>query len=319
MSEHIVVLDGFALNPGDLSWDAFRKLGEVEVHARTPSVQVVLRAEKATAVLTNKTPLREADLDQLPDLRYIGVLATGYDVVDAKAARERNIAVTNVPTYGTESVAQFAFALILELCHRVQRHSEDATGSGWAHNPDWSYHVSPLVELAGKTLGVIGFGRIGRQTAAIGRAFGMKIIAHDVSVNGAVDDTEMVDLDSLLRRADVVSLHCPLTAENRGMINVARLSLMKQSALLINTARGPLVAEQDLADALNSGNLGGAGLDVLPVEPPRSGSPLFGAKNCIVTPHIAWATREARGRLMNIAAENLRLFLRGAPQNVVNP
>jgi glycerate dehydrogenase len=318
MSQRIVVLDGYALNPGDLTWDAFRELGEVEVHDRTPADQVVSRGVKATAVLTNKTPLRSADLEQLSDLRYIGVLATGYDVVDVKAARERGVAVTNVPTYGTDSVAQFAFALILELCHRVQRHADDAASGGWAGNPDWSYHVSPLVELAGKTLGLVGFGRIGRQTAAIGRAFGMTTIAHDVAATGRVEDTEMVDLDELLRRSDAVSLHCPLTADNRGMINSARISLMKTSALLINTARGPLVVEQDLADALNAGKLGGAGLDVLPVEPPRNGSPLFGAKNCIVTPHIAWATREARARLMDIAVENLRAFLNGQPRNVVN-
>ena len=318
MSQRIVVLDGFALNPGDLTWDAFRELGQFDVHDRTPADQVVPRAGTATAVLTNKTPLRAADLDQLPDLRYIGVLATGYDVVDVKAARERDVAVTNIPTYGTDSVAQFAFALILELCHRVQRHADDAAGGGWGKNPDWSYYLSPLVELAGKTLGIVGFGRIGRQTAAIGRAFGMKTIAHDVAVSGTKEDTEIVDLDELLRQADIVSLHCPMTPDNRGMINSARLALMKPSALLINTARGPLVVEQELADALNAGKLGGAGLDVLPVEPPRTGSPLFGAKNCIVTPHIAWATREARARLMKIAAENLRLFLGGTPRNIVN-
>ena len=318
MSERIVVLDGYALNPGDLTWDAFGALGEVEVHDRTPAAEVVSRAGKATAVLTNKTPLRAADLEQLSGLRYIGVLATGYDVVDVKAARERGIAVTNVPTYGTDSVAQFAFALILELCHRVQRHSDDAAANGWANNPDWSYHVSPLVELAARTLGLVGFGRIGRQTAAIGRAFGMKTIAHDVALSGVVEDTEMTGLDDLLGRADVVSLHCPLTPDNRGMINSARIALMKPSALLINTARGPLVSEQDLADALNAGKIGGAGLDVLPSEPPRNGSPMFGAKNCIVTPHIAWATKEARARLMDVAAENLRLFLAGRPRNIVN-
>jgi glycerate dehydrogenase len=316
MKQRIVVLDGYALNPGDLTWDAFGELGDFEVFDRTPADRIVARSHGATALLTNKTPLRGDTLAQLPDLRYIGVLATGYDVVDAAAAREKGIAVTNIPTYGTDSVAQFAFALILELCHRVQRHADDVVSGGWSKSPDWSYHVSPLVELAGKTLGVVGYGRIGRQTAAIGRALGMNVIAHDpIAPAGA----EMVGLEELLRQADVVSLHCPLTADNRGLINSERLRIMKPSALLINTARGPLVVEQDLADALNSGRLGGAGLDVLPVEPPKNGSPLLGAKNCIVTPHIAWATREARGRLMQTAVENLRAFLAGKPQHVVNP
>ena len=316
MKQRIVVLDGFALNPGDLSWDAFGELGAFEVFDRTPADQVVSRSQGATALLLNKTPLRADTLGQLPDLRYVGVLATGYDVVDAAVAREKGIAVTNIPTYGTDSVAQFAFALILELCHRVQRHSDDVASGGWGKSPDWSYHISPLIELAGKTLGVIGYGRIGRQTAAIGRAFGMNILAHDPI---APSGPEMVGLEELLRQSDVVSLHCPLTADNRGLINAERLRLMKPSAVLINTARGPLVVEQDLADALNSGKLGGAGLDVLPAEPPKNGSPLMGAKNCIVTPHIAWATREARARLMQTAVDNLRAFLNGKPQNVVNP
>jgi glycerate dehydrogenase len=315
MKHRIVVLDGYALNPGDLTWDAFGELGGFEIFDRTPADQIVARSKGATALLVNKTPLRADTLAQLPELRYIGVLATGYDIVDTAAARDKGIAVTNIPTYGTDSVAQFAFALILELSHRVQRHADDVASGGWAKSPDWSYHVSPLVELAGKTLGVIGYGRIGRQTAAIGRAFGMNILAHDPI---APAGPEMVGLEELLRQSDVISLHCPLTAENRGLINSDRLRLMKPSALLINTARGPLVVEQDLADALNAGRLGGAGLDVLPVEPPKNGSPLPGAKNCIVTPHIAWATREARARLMQTAVENLRAFSAGAPQNVVN-
>jgi glycerate dehydrogenase len=315
MTQRIVVLDGYTLNPGDLQWDAFRELGEVEVFDRTSSDRIVPRSQSATALLTNKTPLRADALAQLPDLRYIGVLATGYDVVDAAAAREKGIAVTNIPTYGTDSVAQFAFALLLELCHRVQRHATDVANGGWAKSPDWSYHLSPLLELAGKTLGVIGYGRIGRQTAAIGRAFGMNIVAHDPI---APAGPELIGLDDLLRQSDVVSLHCPLTADNRGLINAERLRLMKPTAFLINTARGPLIVEQDLADALNGGKLAGAGLDVLPVEPPKERSPLIGVKNCIVTPHIAWATKEARTRLMQTAAENLRAFIAGKPQNVVN-
>ena len=318
MAQRIVVLDGYALNPGDLSWDELRKLGELEVHDRTSAGEIVTRCQGATALLTNKTPLRADTLNQLPALRYIGVLATGYDVVDTAAAREKGIAVTNIPTYGTDSVAQFAFALLLELCHRVQRHADHAARDGWAKSPDWSYHLSPLVELAGKTLGVVGFGRIGQQTAAIGRAFGMNVIAHDPIVRQSPDGAELVELEDLLRRADVVSLHCPLTADNRGLMNSERLRLMKPSAFLINTARGPLIVEQDLADALNAGSLSGAALDVLPVEPPLNGSPLMQAKNCIVTPHIAWATKEARARLMGSAVENLRAFIAGKPQNVVN-
>jgi glycerate dehydrogenase len=318
MAQRIVVLDGYALNPGDLSWDELRKLGEVEVHDRTPAGEILARSQNATALLTNKTPLRADTLNQLSALRYIGVLATGYDVVDTAAAREKGIAVTNIPTYGTDSVAQFAFALLLELCHRVQRHADHAAREGWAKSPDWSYHLSPLVELAGKTLGLVGLGRIGQQTAAVGRAFGMRVIAHDPMVTQSPDDTELVGLEDLLRRADVISLHCPLTADNRGLMNAERLRLMKPSAFLINTARGPLIVEQDLANALNAGSLAGAALDVLPVEPPVNGSPLMQAKNCIVTPHIAWATKEARARLMNTAVENLRAFIAGKPQNVVN-
>jgi len=318
MAQRIVVLDGYALNPGDLAWDDLKKLGELEVHDRTPGGEIVSRSKGATALLTNKTPLRADTLAQLSALRYIGVLATGYDVVDTAAAREKGIAVTNIPTYGTDSVAQFAFALLLELCHRVQRHADHAARDGWAASPDWSYHLSPLVELAGKTLGVVGFGRIGQQTAAIGRAFGMRVIAHDPIVTKSPDGTELVALEDLLRRADVVSLHCPLTADNRGLMNSARLSLLKPSAFLINTARGPLVVEQDLAEALNSGRLAGAAVDVLPVEPPVKGSPLMQATNCIVTPHMAWATKEARARLMDTVVENLRAFLAGKPQNVVN-
>jgi glycerate dehydrogenase len=318
MAQRIVVLDGYALNPGDLSWDELRKLGELEVHDRTPAGEILSRSQSATALLTNKTPLRADTLNQLPTLRYIGVLATGYDIVDTAAAKGKGIAVTNIPTYGTDSVAQFSFALLLELCHRVQRHADHAAGDGWAKSPDWSYHLSPLVELAGKVLGVVGFGRIGQQTAAIGRAFGMRVIAHDPIVMQSPDGTELVGLEDLLRRADVVSLHCPLTADNRGLMNSERLRLMKPSAFLINTARGPLIVEQDLADALTAGTLAGAALDVLPVEPPVNGSPLMQAKNCIVTPHIAWATKEARSRLMDTAVENVRAFIAGKPQNVVN-
>lgn len=308
----IVVTDGYALNPGDLSWSAVEALGELTVHERTPREAIVERARGAAAVLTNKVPFRAETLAQLPELRYIGVLATGYDIVDVKAARERGIVVSNIPTYGTASVAQFAFALILELCHHVGRHAEDTRAGNWTRNPDWSYALTPLIELAGKTLGVVGFGRIGQQVAAIGEALGMRILAHDPMA------AESVDLDRVLAEADVLTLHCPLTPDNRGMIGAEALRRMKRSAFLINTARGPLVVDGELAAALNEGVIAGAALDVLSTEPPAADNPLLTAKNCIVTPHIAWSTREARARLMQIAAENLRAFSEARPQNVVS-
>ena len=317
MPSKIVVLDGYTLQPGDLSWDGLRALGEVEVHDRTPPDQILPRAQGAAILLTNKTPLRAETLAQLPDLKFIAVLATGYDIVDIKAARARGIPVSNIPTYGTNSVAQFAFALILELCHRVQRHADDVSAGGWTKQNEWSYHLTPLVELAGKTLGLIGYGRIGRQTGVIARAFGMNVIAADPMLKHE-EGVESASLEDVLRRADVVSLHCPLTPETRGLMNSERLAQMKRTAFLINTARGPLVDEQALADALNTGVIAGAGIDVIPVEPPQLPSPLFSAQNCIVTPHIAWATKEARTRLMNTAVENVEAFLAGSPQNVVN-
>jgi glycerate dehydrogenase len=318
MSRSIVVVDGYALNPGDLTWSAIEALGELTVHDRTPADQIASRSARAEAVLTNKVPYRREILAELKKLRYIGVLATGYDIVDVAAAREHGIAVTNIPTYGTNSVAQFAFALLLELCHRVQNHADDVRSGGWSRNPDWSYHLSPLVELAGKTIGVVGYGRIGRQVGAIARALGMQVVAFDPAVQDSVQDAEMVSFDDLLARADVISLHSPLTPENRGLINRDTLVRMKPTAILINTARGPLVVDRDLAEALNAGKLGGAALDVLSTEPPPADHPLLSARNCLVTPHIAWATREARARLMQIAAENLVAFFAGKPQNVVS-
>jgi glycerate dehydrogenase len=308
----IVVLDGYALNPGDLSWDDLRSLGSAEVHDRTPEREVTARARGSQVILTNKTPVRAAAMAQLPELRYIGVLATGYDVVDAKQARERGVVVTNVPTYGTNSVAQFTFALLLELCHRVQRHVDDVRAGGWSRNPDWSYHLAPLVELAGKTMGIVGYGRIGRQVGAIAEAFGMQVLAHDPM------QPESAPLERVLREADVVSLHCPLTADNRGLINAERIATMKPTGVLINTARGPLVVEEDLAAALNEGKLAAAALDVVSREPVDAANPLLTARNCLLTPHIAWATREARARLMGVAVENVRSFLEGKPVNVVN-
>lgn len=315
----IVVLDGYCLNPGDLAWDALRKLGDVEVHDRTRIDEVVDRALGAQIVFTNKTPLPGYILDQLPDLRYVGVLATGYNIVDVEHATSRGVVVTNIPTYGTASVSQFVFALLLELCHNVRVHADAVRAGEWSHNTDWCFWKSPLVELAGKTMGIVGFGRIGRRTARIADAMGMTVLAHDTYQGNPPDypGFRWAGLDDLLRESDVVSLHSPLFPETRGMINARTLALMKPTAFLINTSRGPLIVDRDLADALNRGVIAGAGLDVLSVEPPASDNPLLTARNCLVTPHIAWATREARSRLMDLAISNVTAFLAGTPQNVV--
>jgi glycerate dehydrogenase len=317
----IVVLDGYTLNPGDLSWDGLQKIATLEVHDRTEPAKIVERARGADAVLTNKTPLSAETLAQLPDLKYIGVLATGYNVVDVKAAKERGIPVCNIPTYGTASVAQHAFALILELTVNAKLHSDAARAGEWSSNKDWCFWKTPLSELEGKTLGIVGFGRIGRRVAEVGNAFGMKILAQDsVQTNPPpYEGFRFASLEELLKNSDVVSLHCPLFPETQGLMNKERLKLMKPSGLLINTSRGPLIVDQDLADALNSGVIAGAGVDVLSVEPPAANNPLLTAKNCLVTPHIAWAAKEARARLMNLAVDNLQAFLNGKPQNVVNP
>jgi glycerate dehydrogenase len=306
----IVVLDGYCLNPGDLSWEPLERQGAVTVYDRTPAEVILERAGQAEVILTNKTPLTRETLAALPHLRYVGVLATGYNVVDTVAARERGILVTNVPAYGTDSVAQLTIALLLELCHHVGAHSGAVRSGAWTTSADWSFWRTPQVELAGKTFGCVGFGRIGAQTARIAEALGMRVVVHSRS--------QGVALEVLLAESDVVSLHCPLFPETRGMIGASQLQRMKPSAFLLNTSRGPLVVEQALADALNAGTIAGAGVDVLSVEPPAEGSPLFTAKNCIVTPHIAWATREARGRLMEIAAGNVAAFAVGAAKNVVN-
>lgn len=315
----LCVLDGYCLNPGDLSWDELRAVCEVEVHERTPPELVVPRSEGSALLFTNKTPVRCEAMEQLPELRYIGVLATGYNIVDVEAARERGICVTNIPTYGTMSVAQHAIALLLELCVHAGEHSRHARGGGWAASADWCYWNDPLVELAGKTIGIVGFGRIGRATARIADALGMRVLAHDTNQDNPPDypGFAWATLDELLAQADFVSLHCPLTSENLHMIDAPRLSGMKPGAFLINTSRGPLIKDGDLADALNAGQIAGAALDVLSVEPPAGDNPLFTARNCIITPHIAWATREARARLMRIAVDNVRAFLAGEPQNRV--
>lgn len=315
----IVVLDGFTLNPGDLSWDGLRALGACEIYDRTPAAQVAARAKDAEIVLTNKTVLDRPTLDQLPKLKYIGVLATGYNVVDVAAAKERGIPVTNIPIYGTASVAQMVFAHLLNLTQHTAHHAQTVRDGRWTKSADFCYWDFPLIELHGLTIGIVGYGRIGQETARIARAFGMQVLAHDTFVKAADHpNAEFVSLEDLFRRSDVVSLHCPLTADNKGLVNAQRLGLMKKTAFLINTSRGPLVDEPALAEALNSGKIAGAGLDVLAVEPPRAENPLLTAKNCFVTPHIAWATGAARARLMDTAVDNVRAFLAGKRQNVVN-
>jgi glycerate dehydrogenase len=312
----ITILDGHTTNPGDLSWEPLHALGDCAVHDRSAAAEIVARAAGADVVLTNKTPLTRETIAALPQLKCIGVLATGYNVVDVAAARARSIPVCNVPEYGTPNVAQATFAILLELTNRVGRHAELVRAGRWSSCPDFCFWEGELVELAGLTLGVVGYGRIGRAVATIGRAFGMRILAW--RRNGG-DDPECVGLDRLLRESDVVSLHCPLTAEMERLVNAATLATMKPTAFLVNTARGGLVDEAALAAALDAGRLAGAGLDVLAVEPPAISNPLLAARNCIITPHVAWATREARRRLIEITADNVRAFVAGTPRNVVKP
>jgi len=316
----IVVLDGYTLNPGDLSWDGLKQIGDVTIYDRTPVDIIVERAAGAEIVFTNKTPLNKEVINQLPTLKYIGVLATGYNVVDTEAAKENGVIVTNIPGYGTDSVAQMVFALLLELCHHVQFHSEMVRQGKWSQSVDFCYWDYPLVELAGKTMGIIGFGNIGRKVADIATAFGMKIIGYDTFKTDQSHRNNFIwaDVNQLLEESDVISLHCPLFPETKGLINKERLQLMKSTAFLLNTSRGPVIVDSDLAEALNNGTIAGAGIDVLSVEPPSKDNPLFSAKNCIITPHIAWATKEARTRLMGIAINNLMTFLNGNPVNVVN-
>lgn len=316
----IVVLDGHAINPGDLSWDALQALGDVELFDRTPESEIVARARDAEIVLTTRTPLSVKTLTQLKRLRYVGVIFTGYDEIDLTAARDLNVVVTNVPTSGTASVAQLVFALLLELCHHIALHSAAARSGEWSRSSDFSFWKMPLIELQGKTMGIVGFGRIGRHVAEIAVAMRMRVIAADGVKRDAPAwlDFKWCEIDELIETADVVSLHCPLLPQTRGIINAESLSRMKSRAFLINASRGPLVIERDLAEALNNDRLAGAAVDVLSSEPPSPDNPLLHAKNCIVTPHIAWATKEARTRLMESAMANLRAFLDGHPINVVN-
>ncbi len=314
---NIVVLDGFTLNPGDLSWDKLRSLGPCEIYERTTPGDVLRRAAEAEVLLTNKTELMRTHIESLPRLKYIGVLATGTNVVDLQAAAARHIPVTNVPTYGTKSVAQTALALLLELTHHVGHHSQTVREGRWSRSVEWCYWDWPLIELDGSVMGIVGFGRIGQAVSEWAAALGMMRLAYDTRTAAAGGEVKFVELETLFRQSDVVSLHCPLTTETKGLVNGERLSWMKPTAFLLNTSRGPLVEEQALADALNSGALAGAGLDVLAEEPPSLENPLLRARNCIITPHLAWATRAARSRLLNIAVENIRAFLAGRPQNVV--
>lgn len=316
----IVVLDGYALNPGDLCWDAIAPLGELTVHDRTPREQVAARAADADIVLTNKAIVDGEIISQLPKLKLIGVTATGINVVDVAAATARGIVVSNVPLYGTDSVAQFVFALLLALAHRVEMHSDLVLREGhWTTAPDWTFSATPQIEFAGKTFGIIGFGRIGRRVGDLAHAFGMKVLANSTTRSQmASHPFEWRAVEEIFAQADVVSLHCPLTASNKEFVNRALLKRMKPTAFLINTARGPLVNEADLADALKNGTIAGAACDVASVEPIRPDNPLLGAKNLILTPHMAWSTKEARARLMDQTAQNIRAFLSGSPINVVN-
>jgi len=315
----IVVLDGGTLNPGDLSWGELEALGDCTIYDRTPADLTVERAKDADVVFTNKVILDREVLDQLPNLKYIGVLATGYNIVDIEAARERDIPVCNVPTYGTSSVSQMVFAHLLNLCQHVAYHAETVTAGRWANSDDWCYWDFPMIELAGLTFGVVGYGRIGRASAALAKAFGMKVIAYDAFVQDSGEpEIDMVDLDTIFSESDAITFHCPLTPETTKMVNSERLAQMKKTAFVINTSRGPVIDNKDLADALNAGVIAGAGIDVVETEPPEPDNPLFTAKNCYVTPHISWATRSARGRLMQTAVDGVAAFIAGKPINVVN-
>ena len=317
----IVILDGYTENPGDLSWAQLEEFGELIVYDRTPYEDAVIieRIGDAEIVVTNKCPIRRAVIEACPKLRYITVLATGYNVVDVACAAERGIPVSNVPTYGTAAVGQFAIALLLEICQHVAHHSEAVHAGRWETSPDWTFWDYPLIELAGKTMGIIGFGRIGQTTGRIAKAMGMRILASGSRETEAGREiADYVDLDTLLRESDVISLHCPLFPSTQGIVNRETIAKMKDGVIIINNSRGQMVVEQDLADALNSGKVRAAGLDVVSTEPIRPDNPLLTAKNCLITPHISWAPLEARQRILDITAANLRAFLSGAPVNVVN-
>ena len=318
----IVILDGYTLNPGDLDWQGIKDFGDLTVYDRTSLAdedEIISRISDAEIVFTNKTPIRKNTINSCPNIKFIGVLATGYDIVDVDVAREKGIPVSNIPTYGTASVGQFAIALLLEICHHIGHHNQAVHEGRWESNPDWCFWDYPLIELDGKTIGIIGFGRIGQSTGAIARALGIKVLAND----GIQNDTgreiaTYVELDELFHKSDIIALHCPLLPSTRGIINKDNISKMKDGVIIINNSRGPLVVEQDLADALNSGKVYAAGVDVVSTEPIKGDNPLLKAKNCIITPHISWAPKESRKRLLDIAVENLSRFMEGTPINVVN-
>jgi glycerate dehydrogenase len=317
----IIVLDGYTLNPGDLSWDELSKLGSLTVYDRTPADKVLERIGDAELVFTNKTPLSGETIGALEKVRFIGVLATGYNIVDVEAAKRKGIVVCNVPSYSTSSVAQLTFALLLEICHHVGEHDAAVKSGAWTESPDFCFWRHPLVELADKTLGIVGFGRIGQAVSRIALAMGMRVIYHSRKRSAGLETGMLYSagLDELLSRSDVISLHCPLFEDTRGMINKNTIAKMKDGVIILNTARGPLIVEEDLAEALGSGKVRAAAMDVVSSEPIKKDNPLLTAKNCIITPHIAWAPKEARIRLMSITVENARKFLQGTPVNVVNP
>ena len=318
----IVILDGYTENPGDLSWSELEKLGKLTVYDRTSitdEAEIITRIGDAEAVYTNKTPISQHVIDSCPNMKFIGVLATGYNVVDVGYAKQKGIPVCNVPSYGSDAVGQFAIALLLEICHHIGHHSDAVHSGRWENNTDWCFWDYPLIELAGKTIGIVGFGRIGQVTGRIAKALGMRVIANDEHPNDpgrAIAD--YVSLDELLKESDVIALHCPLFPSTEGIINKDNIAKMKNGVIIINNSRGPLIVEQDLADALNSGKVYAAGLDVVSSEPIRGDNPLLKAKNCFITPHISWAPKESRQRLMDIAVENLRQFMNGTTVNVVN-
>lgn len=315
----IVVLDGYTLNPGDISWNGLEELGELKVYDRTSPEEVITRIGDAEIVYTNKTPITKETLEACNQIKFIGVLATGYNVVDVATAKEKGIPVANIPTYGTDAVGQFAIALLLEICHHIGYHSEVVHKGEWSNNPDWCFWDYPLIELAGKTMGIIGYGRIGQTTGRIAKALGMKVLANDAFESEKGKETATyVDRDTLFAQSDVIALHCPLFPETEGMINRENIAKMKDGVIILNNSRGPLIVEQDLADALNSGKVYAAGLDVVSTEPIKEDNVLLKAKNCFITPHISWAPKESRERLMDIAVQNLKAFQSGKPQNIIN-
>ena len=317
----IVILDGYCVNPGDRSWEKLEKLGELTVYDRTPynDADIIERIGDSEIVVTNKTPISENTLKSCPGIKFITVLATGYNIVDTAAARARGIGVANIPGYGTDAVAQFAISLLLELCAHVGHHSARVHEGAWNSSPDWCFWDHPLIELTGKTIGILGYGRIGKQTGRIAKALGMKVLANSRSKQSGSDDVaEFTDVDTLIRSCDVIALHCPLFPETREIINKDSIAKMKDGVMIINNSRGQLVNEQDLADALNSGKVAAAGLDVLSSEPVSGDNPLLTAKNCIITPHISWAPVEARQRIIDVTCSNITAFLEGRAENIVN-